>query len=90
MPKTSGHHSGYYSHVANDPTKSQQETAICHVHRICGSGTGKGMEGMAYLCSVLSELPFSWGDLKAGHGLIAGNWNHLKAPYPHIWHLGQD
>lgn len=65
MPEASGHHPGYYSHRTNDRTKSQQETAIRHVRRICGSGTGKGTVGMACLCSVLSVLqlggPEGWG-----------------------------
>lgn len=35
---------------------SPHETAICSAHRLHGSGIGKGMAGMACLCSVPSEL----------------------------------
>lgn len=51
-----GLRSGYYSHGANNPTMSPHETAICSAHRLHGSGIGKGVVGMACLCSVPSEL----------------------------------
>ena len=38
------------------PQLSPHETALCYTHRIGGLGIGKGMVGMAYPCSVLSEL----------------------------------
>ena len=44
----------YYGHAAGDPTTLQLKTNIFYAHRICGSGIGKHMVGMACLCSMLS------------------------------------